>query len=48
ELRRMLSILKVRDSFYDPSLLEVVIHENGVDLKKASRNALAVPGSAPP
>ncbi|EJF69926.1 circadian clock protein KaiC [Pseudomonas sp. Ag1] len=42
ELRRMLSILKVRDSFYDPSLLEVVIHEHGVDLKKASRNALAV------
>ena len=43
ELRRMLSILKVRDSFYDPSLLEVIIDDHGIDLKKAARNASAVP-----
>jgi circadian clock protein KaiC len=52
ELRRTLSILKVRDSFYDPSLLEVVIRDQAVDLRKVSRNApsvvsnSALPGSA--
>ena len=46
ELRRLLSILKVRDSCYDPSLLEVVIHEHGVELKKASRHATAVPNDS--
>jgi circadian clock protein KaiC len=34
ELKRQLSILKIRDSAYDPSLLEVVIGESGLDVKK--------------
>ncbi|QKZ05973.1 MULTISPECIES: ATPase domain-containing protein [Pseudomonas] len=42
ELKRLLSILKVRDSVYDPSLLELVIDERGIDLKKAFKNAEAV------
>ncbi|MHC8318983.1 ATPase domain-containing protein [Pseudomonas sp. LB3P31] len=46
ELKRLLAILKVRDSFYDPSLLEVVIHEHGVELKKVSPNATAVPNDS--
>lgn len=35
ELQRQLSILKVRDSAYDPSLLEVVIGDSGLSVKKA-------------
>ncbi|MDD0843167.1 ATPase domain-containing protein [Pseudomonas sp. Gutcm_11s] len=35
ELQRQLSILKVRDSAYDPSLLEVVIGGPGISVKKA-------------
>nr|WP_218584065.1 ATPase domain-containing protein [Pseudomonas akapageensis] len=42
ELKRLLSILKVRDSLYDPSLVEVVISDHGIDLKKAFENATAV------
>jgi circadian clock protein KaiC len=42
ELKRLLSILKVRDSYYDPSLLELVIHGHGIDLRKAFKNAEAV------
>ncbi|MGY4489789.1 circadian clock protein KaiC [Pseudomonas sp. TE3610] len=42
ELKRLLSILKVRDSVYDPSLLELVIDEHGIDLKKAFKHAEAV------
>ncbi|WAH60532.1 AAA family ATPase [Pseudomonas silvicola] len=42
ELKRLLSILKVRDSVYDPSLLELVIDERGIDLKKAFKHAEAV------
>ncbi|WP_286915713.1 MULTISPECIES: ATPase domain-containing protein [Pseudomonas] len=42
ELKRLISILKVRDSFYDPSLLELVIHGQGIDLRKAFKNAEAV------
>lgn len=42
ELKRLLSILKVRDSVYDPSLLELVIDESGIDLKKAFKHAEAV------
>jgi circadian clock protein KaiC len=42
ELKRLLSILKVRDSFYDPSLLELVINGHGIDLRKAFKNAEAV------
>lgn len=34
ELQRQLSILKVRDSAYDPSLLEVVMNDAGIVLKK--------------
>lgn len=42
ELKRLLSILKVRDSLYDPSLLEIVISDHGIDLKKAFEHATAV------
>ncbi|MDE1168074.1 MAG: ATPase domain-containing protein [Pseudomonas sp.] len=42
ELKRLLSILKVRDSVYDPSLLELVIDDQGIDLKKAFKHAEAV------
>ncbi len=35
ELQRQLSILKIRDNAYDPSLLEVVIGHAGIELKKA-------------
>ncbi|WP_421547460.1 ATPase domain-containing protein [Pseudomonas sp. QD4] len=51
ELSRTISILKVRDSSYDPSRFEVVIRDQDVDLKKASRNEppvsnhSALPGS---
>ena len=38
ELCRTLSILKVRDSSYDPSRFEMVIRDQDVDLKKASSN----------
>jgi circadian clock protein KaiC len=49
ELKRLLSILKMRDSAYDPSLLEVVINDYGIDLKKAFKHAEAVlSGSAKP
>nr|WP_276583894.1 ATPase domain-containing protein [Pseudomonas sp. RIT-PI-AD] len=49
ELKRLLSILKMRDSTYDPSLLEVIINEHGVDLSKAFKNAATVlSGSATP
>ncbi|WP_426201360.1 ATPase domain-containing protein [Pseudomonas sp. TWP3-1] len=43
ELSRTVSILKVRDSSYDPSLFEVVIRDQDVDLKKASSNEPPVP-----
>ena len=49
ELKRLFSILKMRDSFYDPSLLEVVINDHGIDLNKAFKHAAAVlSGSATP
>ncbi|MCY1389749.1 Circadian clock protein kinase hypothetical protein [compost metagenome] len=49
ELKRLLSILKVRDSLYDPSLVEVVISNHGIDLKKAFEHATAVmSGTAAP
>ncbi|WNW14343.1 ATPase domain-containing protein [Pseudomonas sp. DTU_2021_1001937_2_SI_NGA_ILE_001] len=35
ELTRHLSILKVRDSAYDPALLELVIDKQGIDVRKA-------------
>lgn len=34
ELRRLLSILKIRDSGYDPSLLELVISDSGLTVRK--------------
>ena len=49
ELRRVLSILKVRDSRYDPALLEVVIGPTGMELHKAFNEATAVlSGTAQP
>ncbi|TBU88145.1 ATPase domain-containing protein [Phytopseudomonas dryadis] len=42
ELKRLLSILKMRDSFYDSSLLEVVINDHGIELTKAFRHAAGV------
>lgn len=49
ELRRVLSVLKVRDSGYDPSLREVVIGEAGMELRKAFNEATAVlSGTAQP
>ncbi|MNG99960.1 Circadian clock protein kinase hypothetical protein [compost metagenome] len=47
QLRRLLSILKVRDSDYDPALLEVIISEHGIDLKKAFTQATAVLSGTP-
>lgn len=35
ELQRQLSILKIRDSAYDPSLLEVVMNESGMAVRPA-------------
>ncbi len=49
ELKRLLSILKMRDSFYDPSLFEVILNEHGISLSKAFKNAATVlSGSAIP
>ncbi|NWD04141.1 ATPase domain-containing protein [Pseudomonas gingeri] len=48
ELSRTLSILKVRDSSYDPSRFEVVIHDKDVFLTKASRHEPSVPTESPP
>ncbi|OUM30756.1 serine/threonine protein kinase [Pseudomonas sp. 1239] len=42
ELKRLLSILKVRDSEYDPALLELVIRSTGIELDKAFVQASAV------
>jgi circadian clock protein KaiC len=47
ELKRVISILKVRDSGFDPTLREIVISNNGIDLAKAFRNAeMVLSGSA--
>ena len=49
ELKRLLSILKMRDSFYDSSLLEASISEHGIELSKAFRQASgALSGTAVP
>ncbi len=40
ELKRQLSILKIRDNPYDPSLLEVSIGGQGLDVKKVPFHAL--------
>lgn len=47
ELKRLLSILKVRDSDYDPALLELIISDHGIDLKKAFTQATAVLSGTP-
>ena len=39
ELKRQLSILKVRDSVYDASVMELILKDNGVGLTKFSKNA---------
>lgn len=46
-LKRLLSILKVRDSDYDPALLELVISSNGIDLNKAFGQSTAVMSGTP-
>ncbi|AXA67624.1 serine/threonine protein kinase [Pseudomonas oryzihabitans] len=49
EIKRVLSILKVRDSIYDPSLCELVIDDSGIELKKAFKDMVKVlSGSAMP
>nr|WP_314577096.1 ATPase domain-containing protein [uncultured Pseudomonas sp.] len=40
ELKRQLSILKIRDNPYDPALLEVSIGDQGLDVKKVRFHAL--------
>lgn len=47
ELKRLLSILKVRDSRYDPALLELIISDHGIDLQKAFTQATAVLSGTP-
>lgn len=47
ELKRLLSILKVRDSDYDPALLELIISAQGIELHKAFTQATAVLSGTP-
>ncbi len=42
ELKRVLSTLKMRDSTYEPALMEAVIGEQGLHLEKTFRNTTAV------
>ena len=46
-LRRMLSLLKVRDSDYDPALHELCMGPNGVVVRKAFEGASAVLSGTP-
>jgi len=49
ELKRVLSTLKMRDSAYDPTLLEAVFDERGLRLERTFRHATAVlSGTATP
>jgi len=49
EIKRVLSILKVRDSIYDPALCELIIDDSGIELKKAFKDMVKVlSGSAMP
>lgn len=49
ELKRLFSVLKMRDSLYDPALLEMLIDDHGITLNKAFKHAEAVlSGSAKP
>ncbi|MEE1869132.1 ATPase domain-containing protein [Pseudomonas auratipiscis] len=47
QLKRLLSILKVRDSGYDPALLELTFSNHGIDLKKTFTQAMAVLSGTP-
>lgn len=42
ELKRSMSILKMRDSAYNPALLEIVIGERGIRLEQGFKHASAV------
>ena len=42
ELKRSMSILKMRDSAYNPALLEIVFGERGIRLEQGFRHASAV------
>lgn len=45
-LTRQLSILKIRDNPYDPALLDVLIGEQGLTVKKAAFHAIDDSGNA--
>ena len=47
QLRRMLSILKVRDSHHDPALHELLIGPQGITLRKAFEGACGVLSGPP-
>ncbi|WP_145141023.1 ATPase domain-containing protein [Pseudomonas duriflava] len=47
ELKRVMSIVKVRDSDFDPTLREIVINNHGLDLTKAFRHAEMVLSGSP-
>jgi len=47
QLRRMLSILKVRDSHHDPALHELLIEPQGIVLRKAFEGACGVLSGTP-
>ncbi|MCY1398503.1 Circadian clock protein kinase hypothetical protein [compost metagenome] len=47
QLRRMLSILKVRDSHHDPALHELLIGAQGITLRKAFEGACGVLSGTP-
>ncbi len=47
QLRRMLSILKVRDSHHDPALHELLIGPQGISLRKAFEGASGVLSGTP-
>ncbi|HEN8798192.1 TPA: serine/threonine protein kinase [Pseudomonas putida] len=47
QLRRMLSILKVRDSHHDPALHELLIGPQGINLRKAFEGASGVLSGTP-
>jgi len=47
QLRRMLSILKVRDSHHDPALHELHIGPQGISLRKAFEGACGVLSGTP-
>ncbi|WP_449432253.1 ATPase domain-containing protein [Pseudomonas putida] len=47
QLRRMLSILKVRDSHHDPALHELLIGTHGITLRKAFEGACGVLSGTP-